>query len=131
MKNYVGIVLISHSFDLVKGLRELVSQVQPHVPIAIAGGTDDGGIGTNSAKIKAAIEEVASEAGVVVLFDLGSALINAELAVQELEGKADVRIVDAPLVEGAYAAVIESGCGGSLDEVSAVARESRNTDKML
>lgn len=131
MSRYVGLVLVSHSFDLVYGLQSVISQVEPHVPVAIAGGTEDNEIGTSAVKIKAAIEKVQSEKGVVLLFDLGSACINAELALEMLGDKRHVKIADAPLVEGAYAAVIESGCGGSLDEVLQAAQAARSQEKRI
>jgi dihydroxyacetone kinase phosphotransfer subunit len=128
--SYVGIVLVSHSNELVSGLFAVLKQVQPHVPVAIAGGTDDDGIGTSAKKIKEAIESVYSEAGVVVFFDLGSALINTELAIEWLEGMDRIRIVDAPLVEGAYAAIVESGCESTLEEVVKAARDAKQIEKL-
>jgi len=127
--NYVGIVLVSHSKELVSGLLALLHQVQPHVPIAIAGGTDDDEIGTSAQKIRQAIESVYSDAGVVIFFDLGSALMNAELAIEWLEGMDKIRIVDSPLVEGSFAATVESGCGGTLDEVVKIAEDAKKIEK--
>jgi len=127
--NYVGIVLVSHSKELVNGLLALLNQVQPHVPIAIAGGTDDDEIGTSAQKIRQAIESVYSDAGVVIFFDLGSALMNAELAIEWLEGMDKIRIVDSPLVEGSFAATVESGCGSTLDEVVKIAEDAKNIEK--
>jgi phosphoenolpyruvate---glycerone phosphotransferase subunit DhaM len=127
----VGIVLISHSPQLVKGLEELLNQIQQSVPIAAAGGTSENEIGTDVFKIKQAIESVYSEKGVAILFDLGSALINAELALEMLDEPSNVRIADAPLVEGAYAAVIQSGIGSSLDEVIASAEEAKSLQKVM
>lgn len=128
----VGIVLVSHSRDLVKGLQQLLLQLQPNIPVAIAGGTDDEEIGTSVTKIKNAIESVYSDRGVIVLFDLGSALINTEMAMEWMEDEKRhiVKIADAPLVEGAYAAVVESGCGGSLEEVLQSARDAKNLVKI-
>ncbi|MGV3487148.1 MAG: PTS-dependent dihydroxyacetone kinase phosphotransferase subunit DhaM, partial [Tuberibacillus sp.] len=75
----VGIVLVSHSYELVEGLSKILHQVQPEVRIGVAGGTDENEIGTSALKIKQAIEEVDSGSGVAVLFDLGRAMINTEL----------------------------------------------------
>ncbi|WP_134682676.1 dihydroxyacetone kinase phosphoryl donor subunit DhaM [Brevibacillus migulae] len=127
--NNVGIVLVSHSKELVSGLLAVLKQVQPHVPIAIAGGTDDDEIGTSAQKIRQAIESVYSDAGVVLFFDLGSALMNTELAMEWLEGMDKIRIADAPLVEGSYAAVVESGCGSTLDEVVKTAEDAKLIEK--
>jgi dihydroxyacetone kinase phosphotransfer subunit len=127
--SYVGIVLLSHSYEIVKGLETLLKQIQPNVPLAIAGGTEDGEIGTDVFKIKEAIQSVASNSGVVILFDLGSALINAELAMEMLDDYKNIRIADAPLIEGSYAAIIESGCCSSFEEVIAAAEGARNIKK--
>ncbi|MDE3838277.1 dihydroxyacetone kinase [Bacillus methanolicus] len=128
--NYVGIVLISHSPEIVNGLESLLKQIQENVPLAVAGGTDENEIGTDVFKIKQAIESVYSEKGVVILFDLGSALINAEMAIEMLEDYPNIKIADAPLVEGAYAAVIEAGIGGTLEEVAAAAEGAKNLQKV-
>jgi phosphoenolpyruvate---glycerone phosphotransferase subunit DhaM len=127
----VGIVLVSHSYELVNGLQALLKQVQPELVVAIAGGTEELGIGTSALKIQRAIEEVGSEDGVVLLFDLGSALLNAELALDLLETTYEVVVCDAPLVEGAYAATIEAGCGSSLVEVVEAAQSVKTIPKIM
>ncbi|MBL4954604.1 PTS-dependent dihydroxyacetone kinase phosphotransferase subunit DhaM [Neobacillus sp. YIM B02564] len=127
----VGIVLISHSHELVEGLRKILHQIQPEVEIAIAGGTEENEIGTSAIKIKQAIEKADSESGVAVLFDLGSALLNAQLAVELLETNTKVAFCDAPLVEGAYTAVIEAGIGSSLEEVVKAAESVKEVPKLL
>ena len=126
----VGVALVSHSFDLVSGLRSILRQIQPDIHVGIAGGTEDNGIGTNAFKIKAAIEASDAGSGVVILFDLGSALINAELAVEMLEKDIKVNFCDAPLVEGAYTAVIEAGCGSSIEEVTRAAESVKQIPKL-
>lgn len=128
--NHVGIVLISHSNEIVSGLKKILSQLQTKVPISVAGGTLEGEIGTNAENIKEAIESVYSDKGVVILFDLGSALINAELAIEMLEKKDGIYFADAPIVEGAYAAVIESGFGSSVEEVLAAAEGAKTIEKL-
>ncbi|KYD31198.1 dihydroxyacetone kinase phosphoryl donor subunit DhaM [Geobacillus sp. FSL W8-0032] len=114
--NHVSLVLVSHSEEIAEGLKKLLEQVAPNVGIAAAGG-NNGEIGTNALRIQEAIESVYSEKGTVVLFDLGSALLNAELALEMAGGKERVRIADAPLVEGAYIAAVEAGLGKPLEEV--------------
>lgn len=128
--SYIGIVLLSHSHELVKGLEALLKQIQPDVPLAVAGGTEAGEIGTDVFQIKNAIEMAMTSKGVVILFDLGSALINAELAIEMLGGNENIRLIDAPLVEGAYAAIIESGCGSTIDEVVAAAEAVKGLKKI-
>jgi PTS hybrid protein len=126
---YVSLVLISHSYEIVSGLKKLLNQVQPDVSVAIAGGAE-GDIGTSALDIKKAIESVYSEKGVVILFDLGSALINAEMAIEMLEKNENIVIADAPLVEGAYAAVVEAGCGSSIEEVVRASESAKTLVKL-
>ncbi|MBC5637707.1 PTS-dependent dihydroxyacetone kinase phosphotransferase subunit DhaM [Ornithinibacillus sp. BX22] len=113
--SYVGIVLVSHSIKLVEGLRDIIRQVIHEVPVEIAGGTEEGDIGTSVEKVLAAIEKADTGKGVVLFYDLGSAKMNAEVALELAEST--VKIVDAPLVEGAYVAAVESNMAISLEEV--------------
>ncbi|MBK7896326.1 MAG: phosphoenolpyruvate--protein phosphotransferase [Anaerolineaceae bacterium] len=122
----VGIVVVSHSATLAQGVRELAEQmVQGQVPLAVAGGIDDPEqpIGTDPMKVLAAIESVYGEDGVLVLMDLGSALLSAEMALEFLpeEQQANVKLCAAPLVEGTMAAAVQSMVGGTLAQVLAEA----------
>lgn len=114
--DYVGIVLISHSEKVVTGSKEIIRQVIREVPVAIAGGTDDNEIGTSVTKISKALEKAFTRKGILVFYDLGSAKMNAELAI-ELSGKENIKIAEAPLLEGAYVASVESNMGKSLNEI--------------
>jgi phosphocarrier protein FPr len=107
----VGIVIVSHSKELAEGVVALAGQMaMGQVALAAAGGIDDPEhpIGTDPMKVLSAIEAVYSEDGVVVLMDLGSALMSAETALEFLEpGQQEhVFLCAAPLVEGAVAAVV-------------------------
>ncbi|RCW74801.1 dihydroxyacetone kinase phosphoryl donor subunit DhaM [Saliterribacillus persicus] len=114
---YVGVVIISHSSKLAEGLLELIRQVIKDVPVATAGGTEDGEIGTSMEKIHEAISSVMSEKGVIALYDLGSARMNAEMAV-EFNQLENVTIANGiPLVEGSYVAAVESSIGKSREEI--------------
>lgn len=115
----VGIVIVSHSNKVAEGVKEIALQMAPEVNIAEAGGTSDGRIGTDMAKIQEAIREVYSESGVIILFDLGSAFMNTEMAVEFLdeEMKNNVEIIDGPLVEGAIVAAVDSSIGKNIDEI--------------
>lgn len=119
----VGLILVSHSADLARGSAELARQMAPSVVIAPAGGTDEGGIGTSFDAITAAMVRADTGAGAVLLYDLGSALMTAETALEFLEPDVAhrIRIVDAPLVEGALAAAVTAEGGGDLDAVAAAA----------
>ncbi|WP_047981779.1 dihydroxyacetone kinase phosphoryl donor subunit DhaM [Ornithinibacillus contaminans] len=114
--NYVGIVLISHSPKIVEGLKEIIRQVIMDVPIEIAGGTDENEIGTSVEKIITAITSADTGKGVLVFYDLGSARMNAEVALEMLESTS-AKIVNAPLIEGAYVAAVESNMGKDLEDV--------------
>ncbi|WP_238900662.1 dihydroxyacetone kinase phosphoryl donor subunit DhaM [Clostridium sp. YIM B02500] len=115
----VGIVIISHSKNIADGVKELASQMAPHVAIGVAGGTADGRVGTGMEKISAAIEDVYSEDGVIIIFDLGSAFMNAEMAIEFLDEnmKEKIKIVDCPIVEGAVTAAVESSIGKNIEEI--------------
>lgn len=112
----VAIVLISHSAKVVEGVADIIRQMVPNVSVGLAGGTADEGIGTSIEKIQAAIEEVYNNQGVLLFYDIGSAKMNAELAV-ELSGYDHVVVVEAPLLEGAFVAAVEAGMGKTLEEV--------------
>ena len=123
----IGLVLVSHSALLAQGVIEIVEQmVQGSIPLAAAGGTNlpDAPLGTDPAKVLAAIEAVYSDDGVLVLMDLGSAIMSAEAAVEMLaeERRSRVVLCEAPLVEGAVAASVRVMTGGSLPEVLEEAR---------
>ena len=121
----VGIVAVSHSKPLAEAARDLALQMisgeQP--PIAVAAGTADGGFGTDAVAVSEAIAEVENGDGTVVLVDLGSAILSAEMALEFLpDPDARVEIVAAPFVEGLLAAVVRAATGGSVDEVAVEAR---------
>ena len=115
----VSLVLISHSNKIVEGLKELVSQMSSDVKIGVAGGTNDNRIGTDPIKIMSAIEEVYSDDGILIFYDLGSALMNAELALDMIDEKIKnkVEISKSSLVEGAFVAGIESSMGKNMEEI--------------
>ncbi|MBF2063742.1 MAG: phosphoenolpyruvate--protein phosphotransferase [Calothrix sp. C42_A2020_038] len=123
----VGIVIVSHSKQLAEGVRELAAQmVQGQVPLAVAGGVDDAEnpLGTDVMQVYQAIETVYSDAGVVVLMDMGSALMSAEMALEFLSPlqRDKIYLCEAPLVEGAIAAVVSAAAGCSIEQVLAEAR---------
>lgn len=126
----VGLVFVSHSSLIAEGLIALARQMAPDAALAAAGGTDEGGIGTSFELVSAGIAAVDSGAGVVVLCDLGSAILTAETALDFLDDdvRGRVRIVDAPLVEGGVAAAVAAQTGASLDEVVAAARSAAGGD---
>jgi dihydroxyacetone kinase DhaKLM complex PTS-EIIA-like component DhaM len=94
------------------------------VAVAVAAGTEEGELGTSSELIGAAVREVDGGAGVVVLPDLGSAVLTARAVLAELGREEDVLLLDAPFVEGAVAAVVTASTGAGLAEVARAAREA-------
>lgn len=129
MTSTVGVVLISHSALLAQGAAELADQMSAgRARVAHAGGTDDGRLGTSVELLEEAVRSVASDAGVVILPDLGSSVMTTRVF---LEGLDDVKaiLVDAPFVEGAVAAVVAAAAGLPLADVVASAEETRGLRK--
>ena len=125
----VGLVIVSHSAKLAQGVLELARGVGgPDLPIRAAGGLDlpDSPLGTDAALILQAIQEVYSPDGVVVLMDLGSAILSAEMALELLppEQRSHIWLCEAPLVEGAVAAAVQARLGSPVEQVLAEARHA-------
>jgi phosphoenolpyruvate---glycerone phosphotransferase subunit DhaM len=126
----IGIVLVSHSAELARGLVDLAGQVAgPEVIIAPAGGLPDGGLGTSDELVRRAIQRANRGDGVVVLGDLGSAILTVRSMLEDLADDR-IRLVDAPLVEGAVASAVVAAAGGSLDEVARAAEGARGARKL-
>ncbi|MFF2052125.1 dihydroxyacetone kinase phosphoryl donor subunit DhaM [Leifsonia sp. NPDC058194] len=127
MTERVGIVFVSHSVLLADGAVALAGQMAPSVSLVAAGGTDDDGIGTSFAKVMAGVGAADSGAGVVVISDLGSALLTAETVLDMLsdDERARVRVVDVPYVEGGIAASVAAETGADLAAVAAAAESAR------
>jgi len=118
----VGLVIVSHSRALADALVGLLHQVaSPNLPVAVAAGIgeDRREFGTDAVEIMEAIQSVYSEDGVLVLMDLGSAVLSANTALDLLppEMTDKVRLCSAPLVEGAIAASVQIGLNSDLDTV--------------
>ena len=127
----VGLVLVSHSPQIAEGTAELVRQMAGEVEVAAVGGDPDGGFGTDPERIKAAIENLAAE-GALIFMDLGSAVLSAETVLEMLssEDRERVRLVDAPFVEGAFAAGVEASTGSDAEECVEAALEARTEPKL-
>ena len=127
----VGIVIVSHSWKVAEGIYDLVMQMAAeNEHIFPAGGMEDGSIGTDAFKIQAAIEKADDGDGVAVLADLGSGIMSAEMAIEMIGDEIEVRIADAPVLEGAVSAAVTSTSGASLEEVIAAAEEARTVSKL-
>ncbi|MGD1222417.1 PTS-dependent dihydroxyacetone kinase phosphotransferase subunit DhaM [Streptomyces krungchingensis] len=124
----VGIVLVSHSAAVAASVADLAKGLAgggTTAPVAPAGGTPDGGLGTSAELIAAAAAAVDRGAGIAVLTDLGSAVLTVKALIAEGDELPDgARLVDAPFVEGAVAAVVTASAGADLDAVEAAAAEA-------
>ncbi|WP_284986844.1 dihydroxyacetone kinase phosphoryl donor subunit DhaM [Arthrobacter sp. fls2-241-R2A-172] len=124
----VGIVVVSHSSKIAEGAVELAAQMAPDVELVAAGGTDDDRIGTSLEKVLAAVEQSLVDSGgdgVVVLTDLGSAVMTAESAMEFASAPEAVRLADAPLVEGLVAAAVAAQGGAGVEDVLKAAEAVR------
>lgn len=124
----IGIVVVSHSRALALaavGLAEEMVPAEARPAIEVAAGLDETTFGTDAAAIAEAMTAVDSPDGVLVLLDLGSAILSAEMALEFIdpETAGRVRISPAPLVEGLVAAVVTASTGATLDEVAAEAQD--------
>ncbi|MFH8801975.1 PTS-dependent dihydroxyacetone kinase phosphotransferase subunit DhaM [Streptomyces sp. NPDC017936] len=124
----VGIVLVSHSAQVAAAVVELARGLAggaADVPVAPAGGTEAGGLGTSAELIAAAAASVDRGAGVALLADLGSAVLTVKALLAEGDELPEgTRLVDAPFLEGAVAAVVTAAAGADLDAVEAAATEA-------
>ncbi|SEF10609.1 PTS-EIIA-like component DhaM of the dihydroxyacetone kinase DhaKLM complex [Streptomyces sp. 2112.3] len=124
----VGVVLVSHSGPVADSVATLALGLAGDgvtVPVAGAGGTPDGGLGTSAELITKAARTVDRGAGVAILVDLGSAVLTVKALIAEGDELPEgARLVDAPLVEGAVAAVVAASAGADLDAVAAAAGEA-------
>ena len=122
----IGIVAVSHSARLGEAALELALQMVrgggARVLVAAGAGTDADGaavLGTDAVAVAAAIDELAADCdGVLVLMDLGSAVLSAELALELRMSDVPVRLTPAPFVEGLLAAVVSAAAGASLEVVA-------------
>ena len=127
----VGLVLVSHSPRIAEGTAELVRQMAGEVELAAVGGDSDGGFGTDPERIEAAVRDLDADE-VLVFMDLGSAVLSAETVLEMLpsETREKVRLVDAPFVEGAFAAGVVASAGADAEECVEAALEARTESKL-
>lgn len=124
----VGIVIVSHSKNLAESIAEFTTLMAAGANVAAAGGTDDGEFGTSFQKIYEAIDSVYSEDGVILLMDMGSAVMTAEM-VLEAYGSDKVVMADCPVVEGAVVATINAQAGMSRQEIMESLKDVGKTAK--
>ncbi|MEV7416789.1 PTS fructose transporter subunit IIA [Streptomyces sp. NPDC089919] len=131
----VGVVLVSHSKAVAESVAELSRALLGGAvsgPLAVAGGTADGSVGTSAELVLAAARQVDEGLGVAVLCDMGSAVLTLKSLVGDpasgLPG--NTRIVDAPFLEGAVAITLTAAVGGDLEAVLAAAEDARSYRKV-
>ncbi|AYW46105.1 dihydroxyacetone kinase phosphoryl donor subunit DhaM [Tetragenococcus koreensis] len=127
-----SLLLLSHSKEITDGIKKMIEQMQTSSEVSIysLGGTADNEIGSDPTKIVDAVNEAAEEDTFLVFADIGSAILNAEMAQDMLEEEQQNRyyLVDAPLVEGAFAAAITAGTSNDLEQVMSEAKKAGKKD---
>ena len=114
----VGFVIVSHSAKLAEGVVDLARMMAKTAPLAAAGGLEDGSFGTSFEKISNAIDEVYSDDGVILLMDMGSAVMTAEMVIESMDGR-KLAMADCPVAEGAVTGSIDAEAGMTLEEILA------------
>lgn len=115
----INLLIASHSKKLAEGLREILIQMAPNINILVSGGDKDGNIGSNFDEINEIINEYAIKDGLVIFFDLGSSMMNCQMAIDMLddEKKSKVYLAGTPIVETSVQVAVEASAGQSLDEI--------------
>jgi dihydroxyacetone kinase DhaKLM complex PTS-EIIA-like component DhaM len=125
----VGLVVVSHSAKAAEGIVEVAAEMGGDTSIEAVGGDGQGGIGTVPDDIEDALAAADDGDGVVVLVDLGSAVMNAEVAMEESDVMA--RIADGPILEGTVnAAVAATAPNASIESVVGQAEAAGDIDKL-
>lgn len=127
----VGLVIASHSPKIAEGTAELVRHMAGEVEIVAVGGDSDGGLGTDPERLQAAIEGIKADE-ILIFMDIGSSILSAETVLEMLspEVREKVRLVDTPLVEGAFSAGVMASTGANADECVEAAMEARTEPKL-
>ncbi|OQO70378.1 PTS mannnose transporter subunit IIA [Enterococcus villorum] len=124
-----SILLVSHSQKVTDGLKEMIEQMQQSKDVTIFSlGGVNGEIGSDPMKIIEAVNQSAESTAYFVFADIGSAVLNAEMAKEMLsdEQQKNYYLVDAPLVEGAFAGAITAGV---TDDIQQILTEAQNAGK--
>lgn len=128
----IGIVIVSHSKNLANEVIHLCNEMKKYdFPLINGSGTEDGHFGSDPMKIKKAIEDANTPNGILIFGDIGSSILNSEMAIEFLddEYKGKVKIADAPLVEGALIAMSINDEKATLESVIEELNELKNFSK--
>ena len=114
----INILLASHSKKVAEGLREILIQMAPDVNIQVSGGDNEGNIGSNFEEINEIINKYATDDGLVIFFDLGSSMLNCQMAIDMLdeEKKSKVYLSGTPIVETSVQVAVSASAGQTLEE---------------
>lgn len=112
----VGTVLVSHSQTLAEAMVGYAHMMAPQAVVVAAGGLEDGTFGTSYEKIETAIEQAQQGDGVVVLMDMGSAVMTVKMVLEDMEDDT-VAMADCPFVEGAVEGTMLAQSGAALTEI--------------
>lgn len=114
----INILLASHSKKVAEGLREILVQMAPDVNIQVSGGDNEGNIGSNFEEINEIINKYATDDGLVIFFDLGSSMLNCQMAIDILdeEKKSKVYLSGTPIVETSVQVAVSASAGQTLEE---------------
>ena len=124
-----SIVIVSHSQKLAEGVVEVAKMMAHNVAVIAAGGNENGELGTSYEKIAAAINEVYTDDGTAILMDMGSAVMTAEIVLESMDERR-LKLIDAPIVEGAILAAIEAAAGTSLEDLPEKMQQARDMRKI-
>jgi len=108
---------------------ELAMTMAPDAKMAAAGGLPDGSIGTDMERITNAINSVMSDDGVIMLVDMGSAIMTSEMAIEMSDAPEKIKIVDTPIVEGATIGAVEASIGSSMEQIEDVLKQVKTQPK--
>lgn len=124
-----SIVIVSHSQKLAEGIVEVAKMMAHNVTVIAAGGKENGELGTSYEKIAAAINEVYTDDGTAILMDMGSAVMTAEIVLESMDERR-LKLIDAPIVEGAILAAIEAAAETSLEDLPGKMQQARDMRKI-
>ncbi len=124
-----SIVIVSHSQKLAEGVVEVAKMMAHNVAVIAAGGNENGELGTSYEKIAAAINEVYTDDGTAILMDMGSAVMTAEIVLESMDERR-LKLIDAPIVEGAILAAIEAAAETSLEDLPEKMQQARDMRKI-
>lgn len=115
----INILLASHSKKVAEGLREILVQMAPDVNIQVSGGDNEGNIGSNFEEINEIINKYATDDGLVIFFDLGSSMLNCQMAIDMLdeEKKSKVYLSGTPIIETSVQVAVSASAGQTLEEI--------------